>query len=324
MATSALGYFRPRSLLSRLDTVKRILLTGASGFVGRHAIAPLLAAGYEVHAVTRCPPEAPNAQVYWHQADLLLPGTAQAVLQAVKPTHLMHLAWDVEPGAFWTSPKNLHWVSASVALIEAAAIAGVTRIVMAGSSAEYDWHSGICCEASTPLRPATLYGTAKHALQMIASAYLQARGVSLAWGRMFFLYGPGEDSRRLVPTVIQNLLAKKKTPVTRGDQIRDFLHVQDVAEAFVALLKSGLEGPVNIASGDPVEVKALISLIGAQLNGDEFIEWGSLPMPANDPQELRADVCRLKKEVGWRPRYDLETGISETIQEWRKLLSAKI
>ena len=304
--------------------MKRILLTGASGFVGRHAITPLLDAGYEVHAVTRNTPETAGAQVHWHQADLLLPGTAQRLLQAVNPTHLMHLAWDVEPGAFWTSPKNLHWVSASLALIEAAADARVSRIVMAGSSAEYDWHSGICRETSTPLRAATLYGSAKHALQILATTYLQAREVSFAWGRIFFLYGPGEDSRRLVPTVIQNLLAKKKTPVTHGDQTRDFLHVKDVAEAFVALLDTGIEGPVNIASGVPVSVKTLISTISKKLDGDELIEWGALPMPVNDPHELRADVCRLKNEVGWRPRYDLEMGLSETIQEWRKILTESI
>jgi nucleoside-diphosphate-sugar epimerase len=304
--------------------VKRILLTGASGFVGRHAITPLLDAGYEVHAVTRHPPEATGARVHWHQADLLLPGTAKAVLQAVQPTHLMHLAWDVEPGAFWTSPKNLQWVTASLALMEAAANVGVVRIVMAGSSAEYDWHSGICLESSTPLRAATLYGSAKHALQTLATAYLRECGVSFAWGRIFFLYGPGEDSRRLVPTVIQKLLAKRKTPVTSGDQIRDFLHVQDVAEAFVALLNSSVEGPVNIASGNPLPVKTLISVISEKLNGNEFIEWGALAMPANDPPELRADVSRLTNEVGWRPRYDLETGISGTIKEWRKILSGNI
>ena len=163
--------------------MKKVLVTGATGFVGRMALAPLVARGYEVHAVLHGPRvDAPG--VTWHEADLL---ASPELVRAIAPSHLLHLAWYAVPGKYWTSRENLRWVRASLALYDAFVAAGGTRVVMAGSSAEYDWSSGHCREGDTPIAPATYYGQAKAALWNVIREDAKVAGVSCAWARFFFL-----------------------------------------------------------------------------------------------------------------------------------------
>ena len=193
--------------------MSRVLLTGATGLIGARAIAPLLEAGHEVHAFARELPvltddrgAAPDLN--WHSVDLLEREATRAAVHKIQADALLHFAWYAEHGRFWESAENLPWVGATLSLLRLFGEAGGARAVLAGSCAEYEWGAGgICSEAATPLRPATLYGTAKHATQMVASAYAQNAGLQLAWGRIFLCYGPGEDERRLVPSVIRALLA---------------------------------------------------------------------------------------------------------------------
>ncbi|MGH2741326.1 MAG: NAD-dependent epimerase/dehydratase family protein, partial [Thermoleophilaceae bacterium] len=237
--------------------MSRVLLTGATGFVGRHTIPSLLAAGHEVHAVTTREVPGSGDGVTWHRADLL---RSADVAAEVAPEVLLHLAWYVEPGRFWTAPENVRWVEASLALLRAFADSGGRHAVMAGTSAEYDWDAAgeRCIERRTPLRPATLYGAAKHALHVVAEQYAGQVGLELAWGRIFFLYGPGEPDGRLVPSVGRALISGTPVPTTSGEQIRDFMHVQDVADAFAALVESDATGPVNVASGEPVTLRRVV------------------------------------------------------------------
>ena len=148
----------------------------------------------------------------------------------VEPTHLLHLAWNAEPGRYWTTPENLAWVQASLALYRAFAAGGGRRAVFAGTCAEYDWsRAAVCREDETPLAPATLYGAAKQGLGSTLCAHGAEHGPSTAWGRVFFLYGPREHPQRLVPAVVRGLLARERVAVTHGRQVRDFMHVADVA-----------------------------------------------------------------------------------------------
>jgi nucleoside-diphosphate-sugar epimerase len=124
-----------------------------------------------------------------------------------------------------------------------------------------------------------------------------------------------------VASVIRRLLAGERAPTSEGSQVRDFLHVEDVAAAFVALLESDVQGPVNIASGKPVAVGDLVTSIARRLSRLDLLDRGALPTPGGEPPLLVADVQRLDHEVGWRPRYDLESGLEQTIEWWRAELS---
>jgi nucleoside-diphosphate-sugar epimerase len=294
--------------------VTRVLVTGATGFLGRHVLAPLVAAGHEVHAVSsRDAPRQPG-EVTWHRTDLLAAADAVATVEAEV---LLHLAWYVEPGRFWTAEANVPWVEASLALLRAFAGAGGRRAVIAGTSAEYDWHAAgeRCHEQRTLLHPATLYGAAKHALHLVATSYAEQAGFDLAWGRIFFVYGPGEPDGRLVPSVGRALLAGEPVPTTRGNQVRDFLYVSDVAGAFAALVDSPFAGAVNVGSGDPVPVRVVVERLAALTGRPDLPRFGAIPEREGDPARLVADVSCLRDVVGFRPQVDLDEGLERTL-EW--------
>jgi nucleoside-diphosphate-sugar epimerase len=302
--------------------MKRVLLTGASGFIGRHCLAPLHRAGYEVHAVARQPlPADPACPATWHQADLLDPAGPGRLVAAIAPSHLLHLAWIATPGEFWTAPQNLDWVEASVRLLREFARQGGRRVVMAGTCAELDWANlPPACGDETPCRPATLYGACKNALRQILHAHARQAGLSAAWGRVFFLYGPHEHPRRLVPAVIASLLRGQPVPCTHGRQKRDFLHVQDGADAFTALLDSDVQGDLDLGTGEGRAVKEVVTCLAEALQGTDLIRWGAVPLPAHEPPLIQADERRLLREVGFTPRWKLAQGLVETIAWWRKEL----
>jgi nucleoside-diphosphate-sugar epimerase len=299
--------------------MKRVLLTGASGFVGRHCLPALLGQGYQVHAVAspaHAPPAGPPG-VRWHRADLLDRVETSALVAEVRPMHLLHCAWYAVPGKYWTAPENFRWVEAGMHLLEAFAGHGGQRVVGVGSCAEYDWRDGHCSELATPLNPATTYGVCKHAFQLLLTAFSKQAKLSAAWGRLFFLYGPHEPRERLVASAIQSILLEESARCSHGQQIRDFLYVQDAADALVALLESDVLGAVNIASGAPVAVHEVVQEIADQLDRPDLVRLGALPASENEPPLLLADVTRLHNEVGWSPRYDLASGLAETIKWWK-------
>jgi nucleoside-diphosphate-sugar epimerase len=299
--------------------VSTVLVTGATGFVGRHALQALLRSGQEVHAVARTPPPG-AAEVSWHTADLLEPGAAERVVAAARPSHLLHLAWYAEHGRYWTAPENVQWVEATLALFRAFAGQVGERAVMAGTSAEYDWSHGFCSEHVTPRRPATLYGVAKDAAHRVVAAAAEQAGVGLAWGRVFFLYGPHEHPERLVPSVARALVQGRPAPVSSGAQVRDFMHVEDVADGFAALLRSNVAGPVNVASGDPVRIRDIVATLGELAGRPDLLRLGELPDRPGDPPLLVADVRRLRDEVGFVPRHSLVDGLRDTLEWWRARL----
>jgi nucleoside-diphosphate-sugar epimerase len=291
----------------------RVLVTGASGFVGRHVVEQLAGRGHEVHAVARAGVGADVPGVRWHAADLLDGASAAALVREVAAEALLHLAWYAEPGAFWRSPENVRWVEASLALARAFVDAGGRRLVVAGTCAEYDWHDGLCSEASTPLAPATLYGRSKHALEIVLSGLAVEAPLSFAWGRIFFVYGPGEHPARLTASVVGALLRGEPARLSAGTQVRDFLHVADVAGAFVALVESDVQGPVNVGWGDPTPVRRLAELVAEIVGRPELLRLGALGAAGEEPPLVVADPRRLRDDVGFTPRFDLRTGLQDTV-----------
>jgi len=301
--------------------MKKVLVTGGTGFIGRHAVAKLPGRGFDVH-MTVPPGESfraedfPGASI--HRCDLFEPEARKAVLKSVRPSHLLHLAWYAEPEQYRTSPENLRWVGASLDLLREFAADKGQRAVLAGTCAEYDWSLGQCLEWETPTDPLTLYGTCKNALHQIAERFTEQVGLSFAWGRVFFLYGPHEHPSRFIPSIIRSLLEGKPARCNYGQCVRDFLHVADVAGAFVQLLESDVRGPVNIASGQGVSLGQVASILAQIIGRKDLLQVDALRPSADNPGILTADVTRLSSEVGWRATYGLESGLIQTVEWWKQ------
>lgn len=309
----------PRDLaLPALPPRLRLLITGATGFVGSACVRRAVEQRLTTHTVARslrgfCPPG-----VNSHAADLLDAEQTARLIEHVRPTHLLHLAWIATPGVYWTSPDNARWADASANLLRRFAECGGRRAVVAGSCAEYDWSkAGVCHEATTALGPATPYGKAKDRLRRWAETFASNAGLSLAWARLFFLYGPGEQAARLVPSVARAALSGQPAECSPGTQERDFLHVEDAADALLAILTSGVSGAVNVGSGRPSAVREVAAEVAAAAGRPDLLKLGARPSPAGEPPLLVADVTRLRDEVGWRPRIDLRRGLGQTVAWWR-------
>ncbi len=298
--------------------MKKLLLTGASGFIGHHCIGPLLARGFEVHAVSALGRTDGARGVTWHQADLLQSEQIHALLAKVKPTHLLHLAWYVVPGKLISSLENFAWVVSSFDLVRRFAEHGGKRVVISGSGYEYDWSYGYCSEKLTPTVPNTVYGSCKHALHGLVRSFGTVSGLSTAWGRVFFLYGPNEHPDRLVSSVIRSLLKGEPARCSHGRQIRDYMHVQDVANGLVSLLDSAVEGAVNVSSGQATTLREIVLTVGRLLERPELILLGAIPARANDNPLVVGENTRLVSETVWTQQLDLETGLRQTIAWWRE------
>lgn len=282
---------------------KRVLLTGATGLIGRHAARSLTDMGYEVVAVSR------------HGTGLRghLLADPEAVAGAAHADSMIHLAWHDGPDRM-NAPANLDWIGASLRLLSAFAAAGGKRAVMVGSCAEYDWTGPGRMDEATPLRPASIYGASKAATGLAALAGGRALGLSFAWARPFFCYGPGEAEGRLFGDLIRGLRAGQPVECTDGLQRRDYLHVADLGRALAELLASPVEGAVNIGAGAAVPVRDMIAALAGAMGKSDLVRLGVRPRRPDDPPLIEADITRLRNEVGFTPHFDIDSGIRAVLK----------
>jgi nucleoside-diphosphate-sugar epimerase len=303
-----------------ITTANHILVTGATGFLGSHCLAPLVKRGFNVLGLyhERAPQDVPG--VSWVCGDVMDRRAMRSLFEQYKPKGLLHLAWFVEPGKLITDSSNLSWTSASLDLIRAFRESGGQRCTVSGSCYEYDWRFGYCVEDLTPCEPDTLYGAAKDSLRRTFVAYCNSSGLSGSWGRAFFMYGPHENPARLVPSVIISLLRGLPAKSSHGLQVRDYLHIQDVADGMVALFASECRGAYNIAAGTSTTIREIVELLGKITGRSDLLQIGAVPARANDVPLVLGDARRTLNDTGWRPRFGLEAGLSHTVDWWREHL----
>ncbi|MHC4337047.1 MAG: NAD-dependent epimerase/dehydratase family protein [Planctomycetota bacterium] len=299
----------------------KLLLTGATGFIGSHVARRIVTEKCEVYALIR-----PGSNT-WRindiieslnvvSCDLFASQKLDEYLKQIRPDLCIHLAWYAEPRKYLNSLENLRFLCASLLFATHLANLGCRRFIGAGSCAEYAPAPGSLSESS-PTLSRNLYGASKLGLYLTLEQLGNVTNMEFSWVRIFYLYGPFEDERRLVPSTVGLLLRKQEVMVRKSEQIGDFLHVEDVAAAVWAVAQSNLQGPVNIGSGRPIAVGDIATKIGDILDRPDLIKFGTCASGELDLTSVYANNARLMDNTTWIPRYSLEKGLRQTVDWWK-------
>lgn len=264
-----------------------VLLTGATGFVGRHVLRALDQRGVPVRVVVRHGKRndlnaASGIERVVTSPDLFSEDSVwwSDVCQDVDT--VIHVAWYVDPKTYLHSPRNLDCLRGTLDLAKGAANVGVRRFVGIGTCFEYDLTNGRL-SVLTPLLPSTPYAGAKAAAFTALSQWLPSQGIEFAWCRLFYLYGEGEHEERLVPYLRSKLAAGEPAELTSGTQVRDYLDVRDAGLMIAATALSSTQGPVNIHSGIPISVRQLAEQIADEYGRRDLLRFGARPDNPLDP-----------------------------------------
>lgn len=300
------------------NTPKKVLVTGATGYIGQNLCKELIKANYEVHAIVLPHKHAPVANILFHELDLMDKNAVTAFLQNNSFEKLIHLAWYVGPKC-QISPLNIDWLESSLHLIKTFWETGGKTVMVSGSMSEYDFSYGWCVEDKTPLNSLSLYGQTKAALYQILDKFSKFHDFQLKWARIFNIYGLNEKKTRITPYVINSMLRNEEVNVSHCMQIQNYMHITDVSQALTMFLESPVTGAVNIAADAPVRLKDMIEFCKQEIHYTKDIHYGVLS-PSFEQPLLSADITRLKKEIGFQQTISLEEGLRHTIAYWREQL----
>jgi nucleoside-diphosphate-sugar epimerase len=287
----------------------RVLITGATGFIGKYVTQSLLKKGIDFVTIGRATPGLNNSHI---NADLLQAKNIDVLIKKAGATHLIHLAWYAEHGKYWTSSLNNSWVKSSINLIESFCKHGGQGVVVAGTCAEYDWSYEHCIEDMTPTNPSTIYGNAKNETRKIVMEVCKKNNVPCSWGRIFLPFGKEENLQRLIPSLISVFLKQKKPFGVNSNSYRDFLYAHDIAEGLIFLLMSHHKGIFNISSGKPILISNLVYKIASlyDANPRDILDLSS--ERENEPKLLVGDNSKIQS-LGWKPVFSLDEGLNEVI-----------
>jgi len=262
-------------------------LTGASGFVGKQIFKALSASNFRIVPVVRTGKESSfqsqsKVDRIVCSSDIFQESTDWWAEQCEGIDVVIHAAWYAEPRKYLQSSKNMDCLVGSLNFARGAVIAGVKRFVGIGTCFEYDLSAGVLSKDS-PLNPLTPYASTKVALYMALSHWLPEKSVEFAWCRLFYLYGEGEDERRLVPYLHKQLVKGEEVELTSGKQIRDFLDVSEAGRVIAEVAAGEQHGPINVCSGEPITVRQLAEQIGDTYGRRDLLKFGSRPDNLVDP-----------------------------------------
>ena len=291
----------------------RVLVTGGTGFLGGFLVRSAVASGLTVAVLSRDVPAEPSPDVTWIRGSLANPDWS--AIQQWNPEICVHAAWIATPGIYLDSPENGILVETSLDFFRKLSGFGLRRAIVLGTCIEYAMTGHPFNEESTPLAPLSPYSRAKHQLHLQLRPLLADRRCSLAWARIFYPYGPGEHPARLTSSLIDRLRAGEPVRLKTPDSVKDYIHVADVASALLHLIRSDMDGAINIGNGVGIRIADLAHLIAGVLGHPELIE--EAPGERNPLDIIVSDNSRLLS-LGWRPEVSLESGVQGMIQKGLK------
>lgn len=295
--------------------MKQILVTGASGFIGRAVVKELLFRGYEVHAIY-CHTQLPQVKnLFQYQLDLLEVNSVRSFFHDKSFEIMIHLAWYVGPKCH-QSNINIDWVIASLQLLQFFKESGGKVCLCNGTVSEYDFSFGYLSEDTTPLKNPSLHGICKSSCFSIIRQFCKQNSINFKWTRCFNLYGPNERPQRLMPSVIVSCLKGENVRVSECLKYQDYLYVEDTARGIIDVLETDIYGDINICSGCPILLRDIVKKIACLTNFKGKILWGAIPSSFED--ELIVGNNQKLKSIGWQQKYSLEEGLVKTINWWKK------
>ena len=291
---------------------KRVLVTGASGFIGSHLCRRLCQIGAQVHALSRTEHADGDARLHWWRGDVAELDAVRGIVIAARPDVVFHLASHVvgareREQVMPTFRANL---MSSVNVMLAASEAGCRRVVLTGSLEEPE-------DGEAEAVPCSPYAAAKWASSGYARMFRALYQLDVVTLRVFMVYGPGQgDLKKLIPYVTLALLRGESPKLSSGQRQVDWIYVDDVVEGFVAAAEAndGIGQTVDIGSGALVPIRAVVERLGRLINPDIKLQFGALPERPLERVRV-ADTVRTQKVLGWQPSVPLEKGLKQTV-DW--------
>ncbi len=296
--------------------MNKILVTGATGFVGARVVRQLVEQGRDVAVLVRESSATRRiddiiGRCTVIRGDLAQIGATSAALSGYGPQAVLHLAWGGVKGADRNHLMQLRNVQSSIALYEMTQALGCGHFVGLGSQAEYGLLSGRIAETA-PTRPTTLYGAAKLATGLVLERAAAATERPFSWLRLFSSYGPDDNPSWLIPYLIARLQAGERPSLTPGEQVWDYLHVDDVAAGVIAALDAGAVGVFNLGSGQGRPLRDIITTLRDTIDPALPLGFGEVPYRPDQVMHLEADIGALTAATGWQPTIDLAEGLAST------------
>jgi UDP-glucose 4-epimerase len=316
----------------KLPAPARVLVTGATGFIGSHLVRRLVHDGCEVHALTSSVSSVYGVRlvdlrerITLHEGSLGDACAMDALARAVRPTHVFHLGAYTHVGKSWQRVDEcVHTnVHGTVTLLQALAEVGYERLVYMGTSEIYGAAS-VPFREDQPVRPLSPYAATKYAGECLCRVFHEGRGWPIVMLRPFNAFGPWQTPDRVVPEVVIEALRGHDLRLTRGYQTREFNYVEDLVDGLVrAGAAPGIDGELlNLGCGEDVSIRDLVSLVLELLGHPVRALWGALEERPTEIPVMRSDSSRARELLGWKPQHTLADGLDKTIAWYRRELDS--
>jgi dolichol-phosphate mannosyltransferase len=302
--------------------MKRVIVTGGTGFIGANLTRRLLNEGHEIHLLVR-PGYSPRRiqaireDVHLHEIELQDIESLRGVVRRIRPDWVFHLA---ASGAYSWQTDLAQMVRTNIVgtinLVEACLQAGFETFINTGSSSEYGFKRTAPTETEW-LEPNSHYAVTKASASLFCRYTAQSRNVRLYTLRLYSVYGPYEEPKRLMPTLIRLGLEGKLPPLVNPETARDYVYIDDVADAYLLAATRSIQEPgaiYNIGSGVQTFLREVVHVARQELGIVVEPEWGTMPQRIWDTNTWVADIQKSSDELGWRPQFTFRQGFRKMVQ----------